>query len=298
MKLILLSILLILCLIYCYYNLESFTGEISSPLENIKKFTKEISIYRPIGSDNLNIVKNKIINKMNSLGLTTTKQSFKRIINNKEYSFDNLIGVNPKVKNNFILIGAHIDSPQIEGCESAIDAATSISVILELADKILKQYPLFPLMIVFVDGEEAIDGAWANHNTLSGSSYFVDNYDLSLIERVYIFDLIGGNPDYSKISAFRNNPDSFDDINKLALINSEYKYNIFNDTKTYISDSSIIDDHVPFINKGIPSLNLIPYNFPSSHHTLEDNYENINWDYVETFYNVFLKFLINNLKDK
>ena len=102
MKLILLSILLILCLMYCYYNLELFTGEISSPLENIKKFTKEISIYRPVGSDNLNTVKNKIINKMNSLGLTTTKQPFKRIINNKEYSFDNLIGVNPKVKNNFM----------------------------------------------------------------------------------------------------------------------------------------------------------------------------------------------------
>lgn len=292
MKEIFIIILILLCLYLLLSNLtEPFSSE-NPPLENIKNFTKDISIYRPVGSDNLNIVKNKVLNKMNELGLTTTKQTFKRTINNKKYSFDNLIGVNSKANGPFILLGAHIDSPQIEGCESTIDAATSISIILELTEKILKENPSFPLMILFVDGEEAIDGSWSNNNTLSGSQYFVDNYDLSLIKKVYIFDLIGGNPDYSKISAFKNNPNSFNDINKLAQINSKYKYNIFTDTKTYVCNNSITDDHVPFINKGIPSVNLIPYNFPKSHHTLDDNYQNVNWDYVETFYNVLLNFLL------
>ena len=289
-------IILLICILFILYLVssnysEQFTSE-NPPIVNIKNFTKEISIYRPVGSDNLNIVKNKILNKMNELGLTTTKQNFERTINNKIYSFDNLIGVNPKTTGPFILLGAHIDSPQIEGCESTIDAATSISIILELIENILKQNPLAPLMILFIDGEEAIDGAWNNTNTLSGSQYFVDNYNLSLIKQVYIFDLIGGDPTYSKIGAFNNNPNSFNDINELAEINSKYTLNIFTDTKTYISKKSIKDDHVPFINKGIPSLNLIPFNFPKSHHTLEDNYQNVNWEYVETFYNVLLNFLL------
>jgi hypothetical protein len=33
-------------------------------------------------------------------------------------------------------------------------------------------------MIVFFDGEEAIQGQWANDNTLIGSKYFVNNYEV------------------------------------------------------------------------------------------------------------------------
>jgi Zn-dependent M28 family amino/carboxypeptidase len=240
-------------------------------------------------------VKTKILNEMNNLKLKTTEQSFSRNIRNKDYQFSNLIGVNPNAKGPYILLGAHLDSPQIDGCESTIDAATSIAIILELVKNILKTNPNFPIMIVFVDGEEAIDGGWSDDNTLSGSNYFVNNYNLALINKVYIFDLIGGDIENNKIAAFDNNPTTFNDMKKLAEINSKYENKIFINPDTLTSSNNITDDHVPFKEKGKYSLNLIPYIFPKNHHKLEDNYQNVNWTYVEVFYNVFYDFLsINN----
>jgi hypothetical protein len=269
----------------------------SSPTDKsstfIKNFTKEISVYRPVGSKELDTVKHKIVNEMKRIGLHVEIQHFKRKINNKKYSFSNLIGKNTNTNKKYILLGVHIDSPQIEGCESTIDAATGVSIALELARQVISKNPNYPIMLLFIDGEEAIDGEWSKSNTLSGSRYFVNNYDLNSIDKVYIFDLIGADLIKNKIAAFKNNPNTHSDINKLANINKKYKYQIFINTSEYISNKSIQDDHVPFFEKNKYALNLIPFNFPDNHHTLNDNYNNVNWKYVEIFYKVFLDFLNN-----
>lgn len=313
-NLILIIIIILLITYYCFKDIENFTdlannsilklnkyGTFSidptivsnpeSSITFIKNFTKEISVYRPVGSKELVNVKNKIINEMRKIGLETEVQSFTKTINNKEYSFSNLIGKNVNANEKFILLGVHIDSPQIEGCESTIDAATGVSIALELARRIISKDPTYPIMLLFIDGEEAIDGPWNNNNSLTGSRYFVNNYDLTFIERVYIFDLIGGDFNKNKIAAFANNPVTHYDIEKLAEINEKYDNQIFINPSKYVSTKAIEDDHVPFLEKNIYSLNLIPYTFPDCHHTLDDNYDNVNWKYVETFYKVFYEFL-------
>ena len=259
----------------------------------IKNFTKEISVYRPVGSKELDIVKHKIVNEMKNIGLHVEIQPFKRKINNKKYSFSNLIGKNINANKNYILLGVHIDSPQIKGCESTIDAATGVSIALELARQLITKNPNYPIMLFFIDGEEAIDGKWSKSNTLSGSRYFVNNYDLNTIDRVYIFDLIGGDLIKNKIAAFKNNPITHSDINELANINKKYDTQIFINPSEYVSNKSIKDDHVPFLEKNKHALNLIPFKFPDTHHTLNDNYNNVNWKYVQVFYKVFLEFLNN-----
>ena len=95
------------------------------------------------------------------------------------------------------------------------------------------------------------------------------------------------------INSFNNNPETFDDMKKLANINSFYKDKIFIDPDIFISNKTITDDHAPFKEKGKYALNLIPYTFPNNHHTLEDNYKNVNWNYVTVFYNVLYNFMIN-----
>jgi hypothetical protein len=86
-------------------------------------------------------------------------------------------------------------------------------------------------------------------------------------------------------------------MSKLAWINNDlYPENkrIFVDPNLSISYSIIKDDSVPFYNKNIPVLDLIPPLFPSSHHTIQDNYQNVNWTYVEIFYNVMYNYLLKN----
>jgi len=282
-----LIVIIILLLFYPFLKtIETFTN-----INYIKNFTKEISIYRPVGSSELETVKNKVLAEMKNIGLSTKVQSFKKTINNKEYSFSNLIGVNPNANKKNILLGVHIDSPQNPKCECTTDAVTGISIALQLAKNLMLQDKNYPIMLVFFDGEEAIDGNWNSENSLSGSSYFVNNYDTNLIDKVYIFDLIGGDFNQNKIAAFSNNKATVSDLIKLAKINENFDQKIFQHPNDYTSDKVVQDDHVPFINKNIYALNLIPYNFPSNHHTLNDNYDNVNWKYVEIFYSVLFEFL-------
>ena len=267
----------------------------NEPIENIKKITKEISIHRPVESFNLIKVKSDIIREMKKIGLVVQEQPFTRIINNKKYKMSNLIGYNSNTTKPYIVLGAHIDSIQSPMSETATDSATSIAIILELTNNILKYTPDYPIMILFFDGEEAIDGNWNSNNSLSGSSFFVNNFNLKLIDKVYIFDLIGGDIKDNKICAFEDNLITYNDLVKLSDINKQLYQNneqIFINPKIFTYPIGPQDDNLPFIKKGIYALDLIPYKFPNSHHKITDNYENVNWRYVEIFYNVLLKFLL------
>jgi hypothetical protein len=266
-------------------------------INNIKQTTKDISIYRPIESPNLIKVKNYIMNKLSELGLNTSLQYFTQTIRNKSYNFSNIISYNKNINNlskKHILLGAHIDSPNIEGSESAVDSASSIGTILELVRCILQIDKDYPLLIVFFDGEEAIDGQWSSDNTLIGSTYFANNYDLSKIEFVYILDLIGGSIENNKIFHYNENKDSFSIIKKLYEINQKYSKNIFVNPEIESSNRIMQDDHIPFKNKGMKYINFIPPVYPIEHHTINDTFKNLNWEYIELFSKIFFEYLIIN----
>jgi hypothetical protein len=272
-----------------YLNLKSqLVGSLS--MNNIKDLTKQISIPRQIGSKNLQLVKEIVFSKLKELNLITEEQKFSQTVRSTSYNFSNIIAYNPKASKKFILLAAHIDSCQIDNFEGAIDSASSIAIIIELAKNLLKINPNYPLMIVFFDGEEAINGQWSNDNSLIGSKYFVNNYDISQIEQLYLLDLIGGNLE-NKFYAYKNNPISNDQIKKLADINTKYKDQLFVYPSLNIKENEVQDDHIPFKEKGIKYLHLIPSPFPKQHHKDIDTYENLNWDYIETFTKVLFEYL-------
>lgn len=282
-----------------FFNIKykQFINDDSLDLNYIKEITKNISIYRPVQSENLNKVKKYVINELRKInGLNIEEQFFKRNINGKDYNFSNIIAKNNNKDSNkdFILLSAHIDAPLIENIEASIDSATSIGIIIEITSKILKMYPNFPLLLVFYDGEEAVDGKWTQQNTLSGSKYFVDNLKFK-IERAFILDLIGGNLS-NKIKYFNNNPSSFEINKELHIINKKYDSEIFICPTIETSTKYIEDDQLPFALSNIPYIHLIPEIFPSNHHTINDNYNNLNWNYVNIFGNVLFEYLINSYK--
>ncbi len=257
-----------------------------SNIDNIKNLTRNISIPRPIESENLKNVKKYVIDELIKINLNVEEQKFTK----NNHTFLNIIGTN-KFSNNkeYILLSAHIDS--VKDIEGAIDSATSIAIIIDITKKILFKYPNFPLLVVFFDGEEAINGSWSKENTLFGSRYFVDNLKYK-INIAYILDLIGG--DFkNKIAQFSNNKNSYKHIKELYEINKEYDKLIFENPDTYVSNKIIEDDHLPFQEKNINYIHLIPYTFPDSHHTINDNYKNVNWEYVDIFADVLYRKLIN-----
>jgi Zn-dependent M28 family amino/carboxypeptidase len=273
-----------------YSNLKSLLGGSLISIDNIKILTKQISIPRPIESENLNKVKQLVILKLKELNLITKEQKFNQIVRSKAYNFSNIIAYNQEASKKYILLAAHIDTCNIDNFEGAIDSASSIAIILELAKELLKINKNYPLMIVFFDGEEAINGTWANDNTLIGSRYFVNNSDISKIEQLYLLDLIGGSIE-NKFYAYKNNLISNDQIKKLADISTKYKDQLFVYPSINIKENEVQDDHIPFKEKGIKYLHLIPTPFPQQHHQNVDTYNNLNWEYIDIFTNTLFEYL-------
>ena len=279
-------------------NLIIFTKSIehleSMEIINIKSHTKNISIPRQIESDGLNKVKSYLINQIKNIGFNVIEQKFTHNINSKNYKLSNIIGINQKALGPYILLGAHVDSHQFSNTDASVDSASSIGIILELANNLIKFNPLIPLMIVFFDGEEAIDGEWTENTSLIGSNYFANNFNLNLIDKVYIFDLIGGHVNKNKIAGFADMQYTFTDLSILSKINKKLygvDEQIFINPTDFIAGNAPEDDHVPFVRKNKWVCNLIPYKFPDQYHKPSDTYSNINWKYIEIFYHVLFEFL-------
>lgn len=293
------SLIILITLYNTTKTYEQFEGNFIN-LNFIKEFTKTNSLYRPALSNNLEIVKTNVINELNKIpNFITKEQFFTRKINNKEYKFSNIIG-NSKLFNEtkpYIILSAHIDGPNMDNCPASIDAITSIGIIIEVAKKLLDFNSKYNIQVVFFDGEEAIDGVWSNNNTLSGSSFFVKTLK-SVPSQVFVFDLIGGDIDKNKLYGYSNNPKSHLLMSKLAWTNNslypDNKNNIFIDPNETISYTMILDDAKPFYNANIPVIDLIPHVFPNVHHTIKDNYNNVDWNYVEIFANVIFDYLNKN----
>jgi len=176
-------------------------------------------------------------------------------------------------------------------CPAATDAITAIGVIIELTRLLLNQKPDYNLMVVFFDGEEAIDGKWSSKTTLSGSTHFVKTLK-HLPSQVYVFDLIGGSIQ-DPFLACSNRPHSFPTMKDLAKINRAIYPNtpLFIDPDEKTSDQKVQDDATPFAKQSIPVIDIIPSKFPKNHHTEKDTYENVNWTFVEIFANVIYNHL-------
>lgn len=295
-------LLLLLVLIFikpcCGQNIEKYENILN--IDFIKNFSKINSLYRPVPSENLEKVKLNVMNELSKIpNFIVKEQMFKRNIHNKEYNFSNIIGNSSKFDDSkpYIILSAHIDGPAMNNCPAAIDAITSIGIIIELTKKLLENNKNYNLQLVFFDGEEAIDGIWTDKNTLSGSNFFVKNLK-NKPEQVFVLDLIGGDIKTNKLYGFSNNPKSHLLMSKLAWTNNTLypnsKDKIFIDPNETISYAIIKDDAYPFYKNNIPVIDLIPPTFPSVHHTNNDTLENVNWQYIEIFINVLYDYLSKN----
>lgn len=61
--------------------------------------------------------------------------------------------------------------------------------------------------------------------------------------------------------------------------------------------SNVQDDHVPFYERGVPILHLIPNSFPTVWHTNADNGERLDQDAILNFNKVMRAFIVEYLAD-
>ncbi len=168
-----------------------------------------------------------------------------------------------------ILLGAHYDSRQFadqdltesnhtQPVSGANDGASGVAVLLELSRTLPKSLKS-EIWLVFFDAED--QGDIPGWSWIMGSKAFAQNLSKQP-DYVVILDMIGDkslNINYERNS----NPDLMMQVWSTAAslgysdhFIPEYKY-------------SILDDHLPFIEKGIPAIDIIDFDYKYWHTTMD-----------------------------
>lgn len=170
----------------------------------------------------------------------------------------------------WIILGAHYDTRRLADRDSdpinrtlpvpgANDGASGVAILLELARAIIT-HNLMGIRLVFFDGED--QGRLEGWPWIVGSSYYVSLLsDRASIQAAIIVDMVGDSDlnIYKEKNSFEANPDLVDSIwDAAADLDHD---DVFLASEKY----SILDDHTPFLEKNIPAVDIIDFEYPYWH---------------------------------
>jgi len=217
---------------------------------------------------------------------------------------------------NILILGTHYDSRakatkdlpnQDSPVPGANDGASGSAVLIELAEVLYNRRQNLSVQIwfLFFDAEDQgidIGPGISGWNWCEGSGKFVQDienfYDSSkeTFDAMILLDMVGGN-NLRFISELYSTSSL---VNELFETGRQLGY-----TNAFPSDpivKSIFDDHVAFVNYGIPSADLIikfweaPIEWPY-HHTINDNISYISNNSLEITGKTVEQFIYNNYLD-
>ncbi|MFW9933410.1 MAG: M28 family peptidase, partial [Candidatus Thorarchaeota archaeon] len=249
---------------------------------------------RPPGSQNLTNCREYVVDELEALGWIVTLQTFTYL--NTQCA--NIIASWSSQDPIHFVLGAHYDTRPYADQESdsfnrtlpvlgANDAGSGVGVLLELA-RVLPESSRPKAELVFFDAEDS--GNIAGWNWIVGSTHYVAQLTESQrtnITGMILLDMVGdANLVIPKESSSTDNLQ--DDIWDIAedLGHSE----VFVDR----TGSSVLDDHRPFLDAGIPAVDLIHTPFPWTWHTLHDTPENCAPSSLQVVGEVVETFLVTN----
>jgi hypothetical protein len=144
----------------------------------------------------------------------------------------------------------------------ANDGASGVAVLMELCNTISKKPPAFAVEIVLFDGEDY--GKDQNQEWCLGSKHFASKADPGNYAYAVLLDMIGDK--HLEIKREANSQK-----NAPWLVDR-----IWGAAKAVGADAfldemglAIYDDHIPLVEKGIPSVDIIDFDYPAWH-TLSD----------------------------
>jgi Zn-dependent M28 family amino/carboxypeptidase len=167
------------------------------------------------------------------------------------------------------LIAAHYDSRLMADQDTsypstqqpvpgANDGASGVAVIIELS-RCLEVRPGLQIWLALFDGED--QGNLPGWDWILGSRMFVQQMD-ETPAAVVIVDMVGD----GDLNILRETNSDFFLQNDIWRVARESGYgDFFIDQHGY----SILDDHTPFLEKGIPALDIIDFDYPYWHTSMD-----------------------------
>jgi glutaminyl-peptide cyclotransferase len=158
-----------------------------------------------------------------------------------------------------VVVGAHYDTKDLPGFVGANDGASGTAVVMELARSLRRQPARPTVVFVLFDGEETPRGVPDDEiaeKGLRGSRVSAKAY--AHAEAMILLDLVGDRS--LRIPRERNSdPELWSRLRSAAQRSGVGA--VFPAARV----GPVTDDHVPFLQAGVPAIDLIDFDFPCWH---------------------------------
>ncbi len=200
--------------------------------------------------------------QMTALGIKTVEQPFEGATPLGPIKMVNLIATIPGQRTDRIVLASHFDTKLFRDLRfvGASDGASSTAALIELA-RVIKARPQLPFTIelLFLDGEEAVI-EWIGTDNTYGSRHYVEaarkSGSLKSLRALMLLDMIGDRN--LTIRREANSTRWLTDIVWGAAAKLGHR--------AFMSEETTVeDDHVPFLKAGVPSVDIIDLDYPQWH---------------------------------
>jgi hypothetical protein len=232
---------------------------------------------RPPESEGIHHVQDYIRGQLQSFGCTVDEDDFHAPTPAGPMAMKNIIAKIPGTGQGIILLLTHYDSlGSVQNFVGAEDSASSTGVMLEIARLLCGKKQANAVWIAFLDGEEAIINWDRDNDHTYGSRELAASLavsgDVKRVKAVILADMIGQyNLEIPRQTADDSTRWLTDLVWKTAA-RLGYQ-DIF-----VLRETSIQDDHQPFLAHGMPAIDIIDYDGyqnPKYWHTAEDTLDKI-----------------------
>jgi len=223
------------------------------------------------GSEGIHRAQEYIIAQLNNFGCSVEEQNF-HVPGTPvgDVAMKNILVKIPSANPNILLFGSHYDTKRMDNFVGADDGGSSTGVLLEFARLLCARKNAATIWLAFFDGEEDFNFTWTGSDNTFGSRELAASIALAgnvpRVRSMVLVDMVGpAKPIYKRES--NSTPWLVDVIWSTA---ARLGYG-----KVFVADrADIADDHLSFLKRDIPSVDIIDLDVPYWH-TTQDTLDKI-----------------------
>lgn len=255
--------------------------ELAAPAFNSSRameYVKEMVAFgpRPLGGGGHKKTENYILAHLK--GDDVERDDFEITPSEGRFPVHNIIAKYPGTKAGLIVIASHYDTNwplRNTNYVGANDGGSSSAVLLEIANQLRgKKRDGYSVWLVWDDAEESMKLPWDDPESLYGVRHLAEKWQadgtLKKIKAFLLEDMVG-ETDVSIVRESNSTP-WLEDLIGQAAARVGYQSHFF------AIEMGITDDHLPFLQRGVPSADLIdmPYGYDDVfHHTVQDTLDKL-----------------------
>lgn len=231
---------------------------------------------RPPGSAAIGKLREFIKAELRKSGATLIDDRFQASTPGGPVAMENVIARFPGTSGRALVVTGHFDTKPMPGFVGANDGGSSTGFLLELARSLAGRKHRDDVYLVFFDGEEALR-SWTATDSLYGSRHLASRWSaeglLPKIKALINVDMIGDKS--LRIVNESNSTASIKTVIWRAAADLGYARHFGNEA------GAIEDDHVPFLQHGVPSVDLIDFDYGPGNqywHTIDDTADKLSPD--------------------